>query len=178
MHLTPGVHARGIRGAFRPLQPAGEREIDDRKRSIHNLKTMKDSDMPKRLGGSICALFVIGPIIFAQTDSAMIGKAEAVLKNLQDGRYAEVVKEFNPVMEKAIPEEKLRAVWEMLTAQFGAVKSIDERRSGELKGYRAVELILSFERERVVQRVVFDSDGKIAGLAYQPASMAVLPAAK
>ena len=81
-------------------------------------------------------------------------------------------------MEKAIPEERLRGVWEMLSAQFGAVKSIDERRSGELKGFRAVELILAFEKERVVQRVVFDGDGKIAGLAYQPASMAVLPAAK
>ncbi len=71
-----------------------------------------------------------------------------MLKNLQDGRYADVVKEFNPAMEKAIPEERLRAVWEMLTAQFGSVKSIDERRSGELKGYRAVELILAFEKER------------------------------
>ena len=105
------------------------------------------SDMRKRLGGQICALlFVIGTIVSAQTDSATIGKAEAVLKNLQDGRYAEVVKEFNPAMEKAIPEERLRAVWEMLTAQFGSVKSIDERRSGELKGYRAVELIAGLRK--------------------------------
>ena len=132
--------------------------------------------MTKRLVGYTFALLVvIGSIVIAQPDSAMIGKAEAVLKNLQDGRYADVVKEFNPVMEKAIPEERLRAVWEMLSAQFGAVKSIDERRSGELKGFRAVELILAFEKERVVQRVVFDGDGKIAGLAYQPASMALLP---
>jgi hypothetical protein len=135
--------------------------------------------MTTRFRGLVCALlFTIGTIVSAQIDSATIGKAEAVLKNLQDGRYADVVREFNPVMVNAIPEEKLRAVWEMLTVQFGAVKSIDERRSGDLKGYRAVELILSFERERVVQRVVFDGDGKIAGLAYQPASMAVLPAAK
>lgn len=150
---------------------------------MHSNKRRKNSgcqsDMTKRFGGLICALlFVVGPIIFAQTDSATIGKAEAVLKKLQDGRYGEVVKEFNPVMEKAIPEEKLRGVWEMLAAQFGAVKNIEERRSGELKGYRAVELILAFERERVVQRVVFDGDGKIAGLAYQPASMALLPSAK
>jgi hypothetical protein len=77
-----------------------------------------------------------------------------------------------------MPEEKLRGVWEMLTAQLGAVKSIDERRSGEMKGYRAVELIVTFENAQVVQRAVFDGDGKIAGLAYQPASMATLPAAK
>ena len=118
------------------------------------------------------------PIVLARPDSSAIVKAEALLKNLQDGKFADVVNDFNSVMVKAIPEERLRAVWEMLTAQFGAVKSIDERRSGEIKGLRAVELILSFDRERVVQRIVFDADGKIAGLAYNPATMAVLPAAK
>ena len=65
-----------------------------------------------------------------------------------------------------------------MTDQFGAVKSVDERRSGELKGFRAAELILTFEKERLVQRVVFDSEGKLAGLAYQPASMALLPPTK
>ena len=132
----------------------------------------------KRLARLVCALLVFAPVLLAQSDSTLIGRAEALLKNLQDGRYAEIVKDFNPAMVKAIPEERLRAVWEMLTAQFGAVKSIEERRSGELKGFRAVELILAFERERVVQRVVFDADGKIAGLAYNPANMAALPPAK
>jgi hypothetical protein len=88
----------------------------------------------KPLVGYICALiFVAATIVFAQPGSVNIGKAEALLKNLQGGRYAAVVKEFNPVMVNAISEEKLRAVWEMLTAQFGAVKSIDERRGGELR---------------------------------------------
>jgi hypothetical protein len=132
----------------------------------------------KRLVRLVCALLVFAPVLLAQSDSTLIGRAEALLKNLQDGRYAEIVKDFNPAMVKAIPEERLRAVWEMLTAQFGAVKSIEERRSGELKGLRAVELILAFERERVVQRVVFDAEGKIGGLAYNPANMAMLPATK
>ena len=134
--------------------------------------------MMKSLGRLVCALLVFAPVVLAQSDSALIGRAETLLKNLQGARYAEVVKEFNTAMVQAIPEERLRAVWEMLTAQFGAVKSIDERRSGELKGYRAVELILTFEREKIVQRVVFDADGKIGGLAYNPANMAALPAAK
>ena len=129
--------------------------------------------------GHICALLLAcGSLVLAQSDSAAIGKAEAILKNLQDGKFAEIVAQFDPVMAKAIPEERLRTVWQSLTEQFGAVKSIDERRSGELKGYRAVELILAFEREQVVQRMVLDGEGRIAGLAYQPASMAALPAAK
>ena len=132
----------------------------------------------KRLGWLVCALLVFAPVVLAQSDSALIGRAEALLKNLQDGRYADVFKEFNSKMAAAIPEDRLRAVWEAMSAKFGAVKSIDERRSGDLQGYRTVELILTFENERVVQRVAFDGDGKIAGLAYNPATMAMLPAAK
>ena len=127
---------------------------------------------------SVAALVLLGPILLAQSDVVNVARAETLLKNLQGGRYAEVVKEFNATMVQAIPEERLRAVWEMLTAQFGAVKSIDERRSGELKGYRAVELILTFEREKIVQRVVFDAEGRIGGLAYNPATMAALPSPK
>lgn len=133
----------------------------------------------KRLAVAINALLLlVSSTVLAQADAAIIGKAEAILKNLQGGRFADVVKEFDPAMTNAMPEEKLRGVWEMLTAQLGAVKSIDERRSGEMKGYRAVELIVTFENAQVVQRAVFDGDGKVAGLAYQPASMASLPAAK
>lgn len=133
----------------------------------------------KRLAVAIYALLLlISSTVLAQPDAAIIGKAEAVLKNLQGGRFADVVKEFDSAMVTAMPEEKLRGVWETLTAQLGAVKSIDERRSGEMKGYRAVELIVTFENAQVVQRAVFDGDGKIAGLAYQPASMASLPAAR
>ena len=137
--------------------------------------------MVRRLPPSVAIgamLFVLSAIVSAQSNTAAIGKAEALLKNLQDGRYEAIVAEFNPAMATAIPEEKLRGVWQMLSEQFGAVKGIDERRSGELKGYQAVELILAFERERIVQRVVFDGDGKVAGLAFQPASMAALPPAK
>ena len=133
-----------------------------------------------RFGISTCvAVLLLGSGVVAQLDSAAtLAKSEAILKNLQDGKFADVFREFNPVMAKAIPDEKLRAVWDAMSAQFGVLKSIDERRSGELKGLRAAELILTFEKERVVQRVVFDNDGKVAGLVYQPASMALLPPAK
>ena len=135
--------------------------------------------MMKRVGVAVSALlFACSSSTLAQSDSALIGRAEALLKNLEAGRFADVVKEFDPKMAAAIPEDRLRAVWEMLTAQFGAIKGIEERRSGDLKGLQAVELILAFERERLVQRVVFGTDGRIAGLAYNPANMAMLPPTK
>jgi uncharacterized protein len=132
-----------------------------------------------KLSGRIAALLLVfGSIVLAQSDSEAIGKAEAILQNLQDGKFAEIVAQFDPTMAKAIPEERLRSVWQGLTEQFGPVKRIDERRSGELKGYRAIELIVTFDREQLVQRMVLDGEGRIAGLAYQPASMAALPPAR
>jgi hypothetical protein len=43
---------------------------------------------------------------------------------------------------------------------------------------RQVELILSFDKETIVQRAVFDSDGTVAGLVFRPITLAVLPATK
>lgn len=109
---------------------------------------------------------------------AAIGKSEAILRNLQKDAAAEVVKDFNPKMAQAMPADTLGAVWVKLTSQFGALKSIDERREGQLQGFQAVELMLSFEKEKLVQRTVFDGEGKIAGLGFLRAAMALLPPGK
>jgi hypothetical protein len=56
---------------------------------------------------------------------------------------------------------------------------VNERREGRLDdGRHAVEIFLAFEKETIVHRIVFDSDGKGAGLVFRPASLSVLPAKK
>lgn len=109
---------------------------------------------------------------------AAIAKAEAILKNLQDGRTADLVKEFDERMTKELPEAKLKPVWQGLVSQFGAFKSIVERREGPMQDRQAVELILSFEKQTIVHRTVFDSVGRVAGLVFRPMDAAVLPANK
>ena len=78
-------------------------------------------------------------------------------------------------MTQELPEAKLKPVWQALVAKFGAFKSIDERREGQMEGRQAVELFLSFEKEKMIQRAVFDSEGKVAGLVFRPTALAVLP---
>ena len=126
------------------------------------------------------ALFVVlGTPATAQLSSeAAIAKAEAIFKSFQDGRTADIVKEFNPRMAAEVPEEKLKPMWPAFTAKFGGFKGIDERREGQMQGRQAVELFLSFEKEKVLQRVVFDTDGKVAGLVFRPVDASVLPAKK
>ena len=109
---------------------------------------------------------------------AAITKAETVLTNLQAGKSADIVKELDAKLTEALPEQKLRGAWSELTSQFGAFKSINERREGPFQGRQAVELILAFEKETIVMRTVFDSDGKIGGLAFRPLANAQLPPKK
>ena len=134
----------------------------------------------KTVSATLVALLLsVGSPAFAQlsTDAA-IAKAEAVLKNLQDGRAAEIVKELDPKLTAALPESKLTGVWPDLVGRFGAFKSIAERREGRLEDRQAVELVLAFEKETIVMRTVFAGDGKIGGLVFRPLGMALLPAKK
>ena len=106
---------------------------------------------------------------------AAIAKAEAIFKDFQERRTAAIVKEFDARMAAEVPEEKLKPMWSAFTAKFGAFKGIGERREGQMEGRQAVELFLSFEKEKVLQRVVFDKDGTVDGLVFRPVSASVLP---
>ena len=125
---------------------------------------------------AIFTLVVFCSPVFAQlARDAAIAKAETILRNFQDGKTADIAKEFDARMAQELPEAKLKPVWQALVAQFGAFKSVSERREGQTQGRQAVELFLSFEKETILQRVVFDSEGKIGGLVYRPTALSVLP---
>lgn len=116
---------------------------------------------------------------FAQLASdAAIAKAETILKSLQNGQTGDVVKDLDPKMAQALSEEKLKAAWPGLIGQFGAYKSINERRDGQYQGRQALELFLAFEKDTIVMRTVFDEEGRIGGLVFRPKDLAVLPARK
>jgi len=124
---------------------------------------------------TLMLLIVLGSDVLAQLPKdAAVAKAEAILKNLQDGKTADVVKEFDARMTQALPEDRVKSAWPAIVAQFGSFKSITERREGQVQGRQAVELILLFEKETVVQRIVLDNEGKLTGLVFVPLSAAVL----
>ena len=124
------------------------------------------------------AIACAAPVEAQLARDAAIAKAEAILKNLQEGKTGDIVKEFDAKMKEALPEAKLQGAWSSLIGQFGAFTKIEERREGQIRGRQAVELILAFEKQTIVQRAVFDGEGKLAGLVFQPASNALLPPAK
>jgi hypothetical protein len=116
---------------------------------------------------ALCVCFSI-PLAAQLRQDVAISRAEALLKNLQDGRTADIVKEFDERLTKELPEAKLKPVWQGLVSQFGAFKGIAERREGPMQ----------FEKQTIVHRTVYDSAGRVAGLVFRPLDGAVLPANK
>jgi Protein of unknown function (DUF3887) len=126
----------------------------------------------------LLAVVLGSPILAQSSKEGAIAKADAILKNLQDDKAAEIAKELDSKLMAALPEEKLKGVWAGLVSQFGAFKNVNERREGRYQGRQAVELILAFEKQTIVMRTVFDGEGKVGGLVFRPLDMAVLPAGK
>ena len=94
-------------------------------------------------------------------------KAAGVVDKLVAGDYAGVVAMFDATMTAALPEAALRQTWEGLTGQVGAFKSRGDARTATEMGMTAVYIPCTFERASLTAKVVFDSQGTIAGLFFQ-----------
>jgi hypothetical protein len=95
-------------------------------------------------------------------------EARTLIDELAKGEWAHPRSAFDDAMSRAMPDAKLREVWETLQAAGGAFRSIDETRVESRDGESIVEAWCRFERLRKILRLAFDRDGKLAGLHYGP----------
>lgn len=102
------------------------------------------------------------------TSDSFDTKAVAVVESIAAGNYAAVVADFDATMAAALPEATLRQTWEGLTAQVGAYQSHGAARTADEMGLTAVYVPCTFERGSLNAKIVYGTDGKIAGLFFQP----------
>ena len=88
---------------------------------------------------------------------------------LADGKYAEAAATFEPQMAAAFPTVKLQATWESVIQKVGALKGIKEVRLANEAGYRIAYVACDFARTPLDMKIVFDGQGRIAGLWFVPA---------
>ena len=98
--------------------------------------------------------------------------ATQLLDHLDAGKYAEAEALFSADMAKAVPADKLQAVWESLPAQVGAAKGRGHAAVTAQGGAALVQVPLHYEKAELVARIAVDGDGKIAGFLVQPAQAA------
>ncbi len=100
------------------------------------------------------------------TDLSAAGAAFVDLLAKKD--YAAAESQFDPAMKSAMPEAKLRAVWEDLLIQAGPYQKQLRTRVEKQAGYDVVLVTCQFERKPLDIKVVYDSQKRVTGLWYLP----------
>jgi dienelactone hydrolase len=106
--------------------------------------------------------------LFAQTPAddpfaSLKVMAKAFVEALAREEFATAGKDFDEVMKKAAPAEKLRDFWKAALEQLGAFRKIDGLRGETAGKYRLVFVTCKFEKANLDMKVVFNKDRQITG---------------
>jgi hypothetical protein len=88
---------------------------------------------------------------------------------LQEEKFDDAVKRFDATMTKAMPATSLRAIWQSIIQQNGALKRVLQSKTGRAGDYNVVNTPCEFENATLVVRVALDKESKVAGLFFLPA---------
>ena len=108
----------------------------------------------------------------AQAASEPGDVAVALLDHLDAGRYDQAEAMFDQAMAKAVPADKLKAVWESLPAQAGAANGRGDPEIIDQGEARIVRVPLQYEKAALIASVAVDAQGRISGFLIQPAPAA------
>lgn len=121
----------------------------------------------------LATLMVCGTLanpVLAQAPSNPEAAAQKLLDLLDQGKFAEAEASFAPAMAQAVPEARLRQVWQSLPASAGTPKGRGKASQTRQDGMTKVSVPLHYANAELVAHVTFDANGKVAGLLIQPAS--------
>lgn len=103
-----------------------------------------------------------------QKPPAWVASGQQVIQELSAGQYEKVEAQYDPKMTAANPPGRLAAAWESIVKQEGAFQSIAGIRAGQVRDFDVVLFTCKFEKSLVDAEIVFQHDGKIAGLHFGP----------
>ena len=111
------------------------------------------------------ALF--SPAVFAADAPGTL--ANHLLDRLQAGDYVAAEAMFSPEMATAVPQDKLKAVWESLPAQMGELRTRGEPKVMPHQDLQVALVRLEFANGAINAQVAVNAQGQIAGFLLQPA---------
>jgi fermentation-respiration switch protein FrsA (DUF1100 family) len=98
--------------------------------------------------------------------------ATALVDALAKGDYDAAGKKFDKAMEKALPANKRKDLWESLVKQVGAFKKRTGTRVEKAGKFDVVMVTCQFEKMALEARIVFNADKEVTGLFFRPAKVA------
>jgi Protein of unknown function (DUF3887) len=96
-------------------------------------------------------------------------RAIAIVDSLAGGHWEQARTDFNARMTAAIDASRLAGVWAQMASLIGRYEGVGEPFARREADHLVVEIPLRFEAGEAIARVVFDDEGKVAGLWLRPA---------
>ena len=124
--------------------------------------------------GLLSILFTVAPVIPAparkQRDARpdLPARARAFVSQLVKKDFAGATRDFDAVMRKAMPADKLEETWKALLAQVGAFQTHKATRTEYIAKYDVVFVTCAFAKASLDVKLVFTDRGEITGLFFVP----------
>lgn len=110
-----------------------------------------------------------------QADPAHLQLGDTFLDHLDAGRYDDALAMTTQQVQDALADDKLKAIWEGLPTQLGALTSRRPLRGEQVEGAPIVTSTLVFGMAALDARIMVDAEGKISGFRLVPAVMPQTP---
>jgi hypothetical protein len=91
-------------------------------------------------------------------------RAVAIFAFLAEGHWEQARRDFNAKMSEALDADGLAAAWARMASLVGGYEGMGEPFAHRVADNTTVEIPLRFEAGEATGRVVFDEEGKVAGL--------------
>src|SRR5271170_6092601 len=104
----------------------------------------------------------------ATQDSPPVVAAKQIIQELVAGQFEKVEAIYDVRMKDALPPGKLADGWRDLNKQAGAFQAIASTETSQVQGLQVVKMQCKLENSLLDATVVFNPDGKLGGLSFQP----------
>ncbi len=95
-------------------------------------------------------------------------RAVAIIASMTEGRWEGARRDFDARMSQALDATRLADAWARMASLVGGYEGMGEPFAHRVADHTVVEIPLRFEAGEATGRVVFDEDGKVAGLWLRP----------
>jgi hypothetical protein len=109
-----------------------------------------------------------GAPMSAEIPAGAADRAVTIVADLAEGRWEEARRDFNAKMSEALDATRLAEAWARMASLVGGYEGMGEPFAHRVADHPVVEIPLRFEAGEATARVVFDQEGKVAGLWLRP----------
>ncbi len=114
------------------------------------------------------AVFFHTPFLGDSLPEELITPAKEFVDLMVKGEFSKAVENFDRVMTKVMPAEKLKDAWQRVIKQAGSFRKKKETRTETLPKFDIVYVTCQFEKGDLDVKVVFNREKQITGLWFVP----------